>query len=295
MANIIDDTGVEHEAGAPAPVPPKVKTKRLKQDRIGRKQPPVVDQRRRLTVVSGVCAALAVAGLGLGAWQTATARQYAETYESNLVEVVSTQADVAAGDVIETSNLVTVKVPKNLAPADAVKADESGLIAGHRACANITAGNAISASTVQASAVASTITHAPDSDKVAYMVALDGSASMSPLLHVGDVVDILTGSDGNETDFVAEKVKILALDAAMSNSSEASGGYSTVTLELTSEQAKELYTITNVSGGSIKLVAPAAVDDEGNVDTGAYGTGDQKTIDQTKAEAETAAAAQGKE
>lgn len=295
MANIIDDTGAEYEAGAPAPVPHKVKTKRLKQDKIGRKQPPVVDQRRRLTVVSGVCAALAVAGLGLGAWQTATARQYAETYESNLVEVVSTQADVAAGDMIEASNLVTVKVPKSLAPADAVKADEGGLIAGHRACANITAGNAISASTVQASAVASTITHAPDSDKVAYMVALDGSASMSPLLHVGDVVDILTGSDGNETDFVAEKVKILALDAAMSNSSEASGGYSTVTLELTSEQAKELYTITNVSGGSIKLVAPAAVDDEGNVDTGAYGTGDQKTIDQTKAEAETAAAAQGKE
>lgn len=295
MANIIDDTGAEHEAGAPAPVPHKVKTKRLKQDKIGRKQPPVVDQRRRLTVVSGVCAALAVAGLGLGAWQTATARQYAETYESNLVEVVSTQADVAAGDVIEASNLVTVKVPKSLAPADAVKADESGLIAGHRACANITAGNAISASTVQASAVASTITHAPDSDKVAYMVALDGSASMSPLLHVGDVVDILTGSDGNETDFVAEKVKILALDAAMSNSSEASGGYSTVTLELTSEQAKELYTITNVSGGSIKLVAPAAADGVGNVETGAYGTGDQKTIDQTKAEAETAAARQSQE
>ena len=127
------------------------------------------------------------------------------------------------------------------------------------------------------------------------MVALDGSASMSPLLHVGDVVDILTGSDGTETDYVAEKVKILALDATMSDSSEASGGYSTVTLELTSEQAKELYTITNVSGGSIKLVAPAAVDDEGNVETGAYGTGDQKTIDQTKAEAETAAAKQGQE
>ena len=301
MARFIDEDELEQEApksapkevpeDGPQPVQEEVNgrkrlgkrspaTKRLKRNKIigsnGVAGPTANDQRKRLTIVSGVCAALAVGGLGLGAYQTAQARYYIDNYESNLVELVCVQSNVKAGDAIDSANLTVTKVPKQFAPADGCTASQASQIVGHRAVTNLTAGNPISLSCIQASPIASNITKAPDEGKIAYMVSLDATSSMSPLLHVGDKVNVLTGTQGSGSSVFAEGVKILALDSNMSSASQSEqNGYSTVTLELTEAQASDLYTLTNINGGSIKLIAPPEVDQNGNVTTGAWGTGSE--------------------
>lgn len=265
MANIIDGDmpipvpeGEEPPAVAAAPSPSRPEPASSRRKNKPRPEP---DHRRRLTVVSGVCAALAVAGIGVGAWQASIAQGYIDAYERDLVEVASSASDVAAGSVIEPGSVQTVEVPRSLLPSDYVAADDAASLEGHRAIANLTAGTPISASCVQATPAAGTITAAVSEGKVAYMIALDGASSMSPLLKVGDEVDIITGGDGQDSRVFAEGIRILALDGSLSQQASSEGsGYSTVTLELTEAQATELHTISDVSGGAVKLVAPPAAE-----------------------------------
>ena len=87
--------------------------------------------------------------------------------------------------------------------------------------------------------------------RVAYTVALDSSTGLSPLLAVGDKVDVLASvNDGQvvTTERIADSIRVLALDGNLSGTK--SDGYSNVTIEVTEDQALALS-----SASGIRLVA----------------------------------------
>lgn len=226
--------------------------------RDGAPKPPA-DQRKRLSFVCGALAAVTVASLGVGGWQMSQAQQVRDRYESGLVQVVTATADVEPGEYLEASDFQVSSVPRQFAPADAATSTDE--VVGLRANARITAGNALSLSTLQASAKPATLASAPEEGKVAYMVTLSAASGISPLLHVGDRVEVIMGADGVDGQVVASDVRVIALDDALSGSSD---DYTNVTLELDEDLATMLYNYVDLGSGSIHLAlnpaGPATAD-----------------------------------
>lgn len=224
--------------------------------RRGERRP--ADQRRRLSVISGVLAGVTVVSLGLGAWQTSRAMEMQQAYQQGLVTVVTMAQDVSAGQTVESSDVTVSEVPERFAPADS--ATEVTQVVGLRANANLTTGNAVSLSTLQASEAPATLADAPEEGTVAYMVSVSTPNGLSPLLHVGDRVDVIIGTDGVEARVAFEDVRVLALDDATSGSDD---DYSTITLELAEDEAVELYTLMEQGNGTPHLaLRPTVVDGE---------------------------------
>ena len=254
MANLINKDGsvIEPTGAKTGPVGPLESPKAPRR----RGEPTPADHRRRLCVTCGLLGALAVGGLGFGLWQSATATSTIEKYEGNLATVVAVQTDVPAGTVISDANLITVQVPKRYVPSDACTDKED--VSGHMAVTNLTKEQPISLSAVQGSSQPATIVGAPESGHVAYMVSISGANAMSPLLHVGDHVDVLTGSSDTQGAVIASDIRVLALDGHLSGGN--SDGYSNVTLELTDQQAQDIFQLTDVQGTAIHLATPAQTD-----------------------------------
>ena len=114
-----------------------------------------------------------------------------------------------------------------------------------------TSGTAVSLSSVSGSKKPASIATAVTEGHVAYTVALDSSTGLSPLLSVGDKVDVLASvNDGQvvTTERLADSIRVLALDGNLSGTK--SDGYSNVTIEVTEDQALALS-----SASGIRLVA----------------------------------------
>ena len=111
-------------------------------------------------------------------------------------------------------------------------------MAGRQTVTQQTSGTAVSLSSVSGSKKPASITTAVTEGHVAYTVALDSSTGLSPLLSVGDEVDVLASvSDGQvvTTERVADSIRVIALDGNLSGSK--SDGYSNVTIMVTEDQA----------------------------------------------------------
>ena len=157
--------------------------------------------------------------------------------------------DIAPGEVIASTDLTVASVPKAFAPKDAAKKVSD--VAGRQSVTQQTSGTAVSLSSVSGSKKPASITTAVTEGHVAYTVALDSSTGLSPLLAVGDKVDVLASvNDGQvvTTERIADSIRVLALDGNLSGSK--SDGYSNVTIEVTEDQALALS-----SASGIRLVA----------------------------------------
>ena len=119
------------------------------------KRPASETQRLRLSVLCGVLAALTFASLAVGGWQLSQALAIRDSYQADLVSAVTLTADVAAGEVIEAGDVTVSEVPSAFAPAD--RATETSEVVGLRANSNLTAGNAVSLSSLQASSDPATL------------------------------------------------------------------------------------------------------------------------------------------
>mgnify|MGYP002518053444 CR=1 FL=1 len=202
-------------------------------------------QDRRLAAVAGVAIAVAVATVGFSGWRWTQAQGELSRLEKTTVPVVTATRDVAPGEVITSSDVTIASVPKAFAPKDAAKKVDD--VAGHQSVTQQTSGTAISLSSVSGSKKPASIAAAVTEGNVAYTVALDNSTGLSPLLSVGDKVDVLASvNDGQvvRTEKVAGSVRVLALDGNLSGNK--SDGYSNVTLELTEDQALSLSSSTGV-------------------------------------------------
>lgn len=164
--------------------------------------------------------------------------------------------DIAAWVSVETQS-----VPKAYCPSDA--ATKVSDVAGHTSLTTQTAGNSISLSSIQASSSPARITSAIEDGHVAIALSLDSSKSLSPLLRVGDRVNVMAVvSDGttSSAETVCANVKIVALDSALSGSPDA--GYSLVTLDVTEDQAAAIVANPNVTLTAIPQTAEGASDAE---------------------------------
>lgn len=203
----------------------------------------------RLAAVAGVAIAVAVATVGFSGWRWTQAQGELTRLEQSTVKVVTVTRDVAPGELIDSADLTIASVPKAFAPKDAAKKDSD--VAGRQSVVQQTSGTAVSLSSVSGSKKPASIATAVTEGHVAYTVALDSSTGLSPLLSVGDKVDVLASvNDGQvvTTERLADSIRVLALDGNLSGTK--SDGYSNVTIEVTEDQALALS-----SASGIRLVA----------------------------------------
>ena len=141
-----------------------------------------------------------------------------------------------------------------------VELPESQTGAGRRVAgvyASLSEGLAVPASAVQGAST-STLAQAVGDGMVAYSVAVSTDDGLAGLLRVGDRVNVLAGVSGAEAAVVAEDVRVLALDA--STTTPAQAGYATVTIEVTPDEATELFDLLDVAGGTCHLTMPPATE-----------------------------------
>lgn len=204
---------------------------------------------RRLAAVAGVAIAVAGVTVGFSGLRWTQAQGELARLEKSTVKVVTVTRDVAPGEVITSADLRVASVPTAFAPKDAAK--KLSDVAGRQSVTQQTSGTAVSLSSISGSKKPASITTAVTEGHVAYTVALDSSTGLSPLLSVGDKVDVLASvNDGQVVSSVrvADSIRVLALDGNLSGSK--SDGYSNVTIEVTEDQALALS-----SASGIRLVA----------------------------------------
>ena len=93
----------------------------------------------------------------------------------------------------------------------------------------------------------------------AVTISVDAQSGMGGMLRVNDRVKVIQPNDGSLGDdgftVIADSVRIAALDGNFSSGSGSSDGYSTVTLEVTPEQAGKIRT-----AGGLTLTLPSSAD-----------------------------------
>ena len=201
---------------------------------------------RVLTAVAAAAIAVSVGATAFSGMRLAESSAIIAKNETDSVNVVVTTRDVAAGETISESDLETQSVPKAYCPTDA--ATKVSDVAGRTSITTQTAGTSISLSSIQASASPAHITSAIEDGHVAIALSLDSSHGLSPLLAVGDRVNVLAAvSDGttSSTETICGDVRVIALDSALTGTPEA--GYSLVTLDVTPEQAAAIVANPNVT------------------------------------------------
>lgn len=201
---------------------------------------------RVLTAVAAAAITVSVGATAFSGMRLAESSAIIAKNETDSVNVVVTTRDVAAGETISESDLETQSVPKAYCPTDA--ATKVSDVAGHTSITTQTAGTSISLSSIQASASPAHITSAIEDGHVAIALSLDSSHGLSPLLAVGDRVNVLAAvSDGttSSTETICGDVRVIALDSALTGTPEA--GYSLVTLDVTPEQAAAIVANPNVT------------------------------------------------
>lgn len=204
--------------------------------------------RRALVFISCISIAIAVLALLYATFQISQANAIKGENSDATREVVVAAADIPLGDVIEASDLTTERVPTRYVPADAVSAEESASLLGKVALVPVSKGIPLSQGFVQGSDVpgslASSITN---ENLVALSLALDDASGLSPLLHVGDRVDIVSVSTVNDvaiSTVLVSDVRVLALDGSIG--ATPAEGYSRVSLELTPSEALEVSKASSV-------------------------------------------------
>lgn len=203
---------------------------------------------RRLTVISGICVAVGIAGAALGAFQSINAGIVSAKYEGDMKEVVVAVSDVEPGTEITDSMVAIGKVPSVYVPADAVT-DPSEVV-GKTAAAELTEGIPVGSTEVSGYDWTGVLGTSVEEGKVAVSVSLDAQGGLSPLLHAGERVDVIGCLNGSSAETIADNVRVLSI------SDETSGGAtsSTITLEVSPESAGRITEI-QTAGGNIRCAA----------------------------------------
>ena len=220
-------------------------TAEKKQKKVRERKP--MDGHKKLSIICGVCVAVTVGAVGFSAVQYTQASDMMEEIKASTVEVLVPSTDIPAGTAITAENLVMAKVPKTYIPQDAAKKKD---VSGLTALTDLTAGIPIDLSCVSASKAPAGVTSAVRSGYVAKMVALDTAPGLSPMLATGDYVTVSGLIDKEVISY--QNIRVIALDGSFSV--PRGTGYTTVTLELTPEQADALL------GADISLTAESNED-----------------------------------
>lgn len=184
---------------------------------------------------------------------------------SRLQKVTAGLAVIAilAGDEISASDLAFVSVPNSTVADGAITKkdidDSSKTPVGRVATQYIAKGSQLTNASTAGKDNPESLAAAIGDGMEAVTISVDAQSGMGGMLRVNDRVKVIQPNDGSlggdGFTVIADSVRIAALDGNFSSGSGSSDGYSTVTLEVTPEQAGKIRT-----AGGLTLTLPSSAD-----------------------------------
>lgn len=214
----------------------------------------------RLQAATAALAAVCVASLGAAAWSQADAAGRIDAAFAGTEQVVVLSQGLSAGELIEESDLAIANVPAQLVaegaltPADLENPKTSPV--GRLAAAFAAKGSQVTSATAAGEGNPASLADSIAAGYEAVTVPVDSASGMAGMLREGDTVRVLVSADdevgGTGVKIVSDGARIAAIGADFS--AGASGDYSTVTLELTPEQAE----IVRGADSAVTLTLPSS-------------------------------------
>lgn len=214
----------------------------------------------RLQAATAALAAVCVASLGAAAWSQADAAGRIDAAFAGTEQVVVLSQGLSAGELIEESDLAIANVPAQLVaegaltPADLENPKTSPV--GRLAASFAAKGSQVTAATAAGEGNPASLADSIAAGYEAVTVPVDSASGMAGMLREGDTVRVLVSADdelgGTGVKIVSDGARIAAIGADFS--AGASGDYSTVTLELTPEQAE----IVRGADSAVTLTLPSS-------------------------------------
>lgn len=217
----------------------------------------------RLQKVTAGLAVIAVLAGGVAVVSEIDANNRIAEAFSGTTEVVAATKTIRAGDEISASDLAFVSVPNSTVADGAITKkdidDSSKTPVGRVATQYIAKGSQLTNASTAGKDNPESLAAAIGDGMEAVTISVDAQSGMGGMLRVNDRVKVIQPNDGSLGGdgfiVIADSVRIAALDGNFSSGSGSSDGYSTVTLEVTPEQAGKIRT-----AGGLTLTLPSSAD-----------------------------------
>ena len=217
----------------------------------------------RLQKVTAGLAVIAVLAGGVAVVSEIDANNRIAEAFSGTTEVVAATKTIHAGDEISASDLAFVSVPNSTVADGAITKkdidDSSKTPVGRVATQYIAKGSQLTNASTAGKDNPESLAAAIGDGMEAVTISVDAQSGMGGMLRVNDRVKVIQPNDGSlggdAFTVIADSVRIAALDGNFSSGSGSSDGYSTVTLEVTPEQAGKIRT-----AGGLTLTLPSSAD-----------------------------------
>lgn len=217
----------------------------------------------RLQKVTAGLAVIAVLAGGVAVVSEIDANNRIAEAFSGTTEVVAATKTIRAGDEIAASDLAFVSVPNSTVADGAITKkdidDSSKTPVGRVATQYIAKGSQLTNASTAGKDNPESLAAAIGDGMEAVTISVDAQSGMGGMLRVNDRVKVIQPNDGSlggdGFTVIADSVRIAALDGNFSSGSGSSDGYSTVTLEVTPEQAGKIRT-----AGGLTLTLPSSAD-----------------------------------
>ena len=217
----------------------------------------------RLQKVTAGLAVIAILAGGVAVVSEIDANNRIAEAFSGTTEIVAATKTIHAGDEISASDLAFVSVPNSTVADGAITKkdidDSSKTPVGRVATQYITKGSQLTNASTAGKDNPESLAAAIGDGMEAVTISVDAQSGMGGMLRVNDRVKVIQPNDGSlggdGFTVIADSVRIAALDGNFSSGSGSSDGYSTVTLEVTPEQAGKIRT-----AGGLTLTLPSSAD-----------------------------------
>lgn len=261
---------MESEANAPAEGSAKERRRVFRgANERPRKSAPssVLEQRvKNLTRVAAVAVAVTVCAVAFALYAVVAANAEIAETRSGMTNVVVAASPIAAGEAIPASSLEVRAVPDAYV-VDGALSDPAAFV-GAAALARIEANSQITSSLVAGSANSSSLSGALAPGMKAVTVAVDEESGLAGLLHTGDVVSVVgttAAVNGPSWTTLADTATVIALGGSIAAPSD---GYTSVTVEVTDDQARAIRAAQG-SSSAVSFVLSAAADNATQDEQGA--------------------------
>lgn len=199
--------------------------------------------RRILIIITSIASAVAVVAIVFAISKINTANSIAERFATEYAQTVVATRTIEPGTVVTESDFAVASVPREMIPEDA-SANIADYVTGGYAQTLLSEGVPVSLSAITQSTASTSFAASLQPGTVAMMVSFSNASALSPLINVGDYVNVIgttADDEEGENEVQFSNVKVLALDANYGTESLSnSDGYSMVTLELTLDQAVQM-------------------------------------------------------
>lgn len=217
------------------------------------------EQAKRLSAVASAAVAIALVAVGYGSWAVASSRSAVEEATRGAESVLVAAADVKAGDVLSASSFEVKSIPAAFRAQGALSADalsaQAGVIGG-RALVDMPAGAQVTASFVTGAESGDHLAAQIAQGKEAVTLSVDAEAGIAGRVRVYDAVRIVSAEGASAgsayLSTVCERARVVAVG---DGGAEAGSGYSSVTVEVSPDEADAVRAAQYAGRVSLQLVS----------------------------------------